>query len=151
VTASLGWAHHNCFVHLESSLPPDYEGFRAASALGRSIFAAGQPSSCRPTTDRGCKAAPFKKPPLTTESGGATRAAGSGRAAETENEATPSARSLSQTHCRAALLSVNSPAMTAIGAARPDGGQGYQLTTGNAGLLRLWSWKAAARCERPET
>src|SRR5271166_1832205 len=31
--------------------------FRAASELGRSILAAGQPSSCRPTTDRGCKAA----------------------------------------------------------------------------------------------
>jgi hypothetical protein len=41
--------------------------------------------------------------------------------------ATPSARSLSQTHCRAALLSVNSPAMTAIGAARPDAGQGRNL------------------------
>jgi len=38
------------------------------------ILAAGQPSSCRPTTDRGCKR-PFKKPPLTAESGGATRAA----------------------------------------------------------------------------
>ena len=31
--------------------------FGAASELGRSILAAGQPSSCRPTTDRGCKAA----------------------------------------------------------------------------------------------
>jgi len=41
----------------DSSLPPDYQGFRAASELGRSILAAGQPSSCRPTTDRGCKAA----------------------------------------------------------------------------------------------
>jgi hypothetical protein len=40
----------------------------------RSILAACQPSSCRPTTDRGCKAA-FKEPPLTAESGGATRAA----------------------------------------------------------------------------
>src|SRR5271169_3815473 len=59
----------------DSSLPPDYQGFRAASELGRSILAAGQPSSCRPTTDRGCKAAPFKEPPLTAESGGATRAA----------------------------------------------------------------------------
>ena len=38
------------------------------------ILAAGQPSSCRPTTDRGCKR-PFKEPPLTAESGGATRAA----------------------------------------------------------------------------
>ena len=37
------------------------------------ILAAGQPSSCRPTTDRGCKR-PFKEP-LTPESGGATRAA----------------------------------------------------------------------------
>ena len=27
------------------------------------------------TPDRGCKAAPFKEPPLTAESGGATRAA----------------------------------------------------------------------------
>jgi hypothetical protein len=41
----------------DSSLPPDYQGFRTASELGRSILAAGQPSSCRPTTDRGCKAA----------------------------------------------------------------------------------------------
>src|SRR5271169_4117739 len=41
----------------DSSLPPDYQGFRAASELGRSILAAGQLSSCRPTTDRGCKAA----------------------------------------------------------------------------------------------
>src|SRR6516162_1003623 len=41
----------------DSSLPPDYQGFRAASEVGRSILAAGQPSSCRPTTDRGCKAA----------------------------------------------------------------------------------------------
>ena len=41
----------------DSSLPPDYQGFRAASELGRSILAAGQPSSCRPITDRGCKAA----------------------------------------------------------------------------------------------
>jgi hypothetical protein len=40
----------------------------------RVIHAAGQPSSCRPTTDRGCKR-PFKEPPLTAESGGATRAA----------------------------------------------------------------------------
>jgi hypothetical protein len=42
-----------------------------------SILAAGQPSSCRPTTDRGCKAAPFKSRshPSTAESGGATRAA----------------------------------------------------------------------------
>jgi len=38
------------------------------------ILAAGQPSSCGPTTDRGCKR-PFKEPPLTAESGGATRAA----------------------------------------------------------------------------
>jgi hypothetical protein len=38
------------------------------------ILAAGQPSSCRPTTDRGCKR-PFKELPLTAESGGATRAA----------------------------------------------------------------------------
>src|SRR6516164_1698771 len=38
------------------------------------ILAAGQPSSCRPTTDPGCKR-PFKEPPLTAESGGATRAA----------------------------------------------------------------------------
>ena len=38
------------------------------------ILAAGQPSSCRPTTDPGCKP-PFKEPPLTAESGGATRAA----------------------------------------------------------------------------
>jgi hypothetical protein len=49
--------------------PPEYQGFRAASELGRSILAAGQPSNCRPTTDRGCKAAPFKEPPLTAESG----------------------------------------------------------------------------------
>ena len=34
----------------DSSLPPDYQGFRAASELGRSILAAGQPSSCRPPT-----------------------------------------------------------------------------------------------------
>jgi len=37
--------------------PPDYQVFGAASGLGRSIFAAGQPSSFRPTTDRGCEAA----------------------------------------------------------------------------------------------
>ena len=49
--------------------------FGAASELGRSILAVSQPSSCRPTTDRGCKAAPFKELPLTAESGGATRAA----------------------------------------------------------------------------
>src|SRR6516165_3060143 len=49
--------------------------FGAASELGRSILAASQPSSCRPTTDRGYKAAPFKELPLNAESGGATRAA----------------------------------------------------------------------------
>ena len=59
----------------DSPLPPDYQGFRAASELGRSILAVSQPSSCRPTTDRGCKAAPFKEPPVTAESGGAARAA----------------------------------------------------------------------------
>src|SRR6266446_8151935 len=58
----------------DSSLPPDYQGFRAASELGRSILAAGQPSSCRPTTDRVVRP-PFKEPPPTAESGGATRAA----------------------------------------------------------------------------
>jgi hypothetical protein len=58
----------------DSSLPPDYQGFRAASELGRSILAAGQPSSCRPTTV-GVVRRPFKEPPLTAESGGATRAA----------------------------------------------------------------------------
>ena len=58
----------------DGSLPPDYQGFRAASELGRSILAAGQPSSCRPTTDRGCKAA-IQGAALTAESGGATRAA----------------------------------------------------------------------------
>src|SRR6516225_10559138 len=42
--------------------------FWAASELGRSILAAGQQSSCRPPTDRGCKG-PFKEPPLTAESG----------------------------------------------------------------------------------
>jgi hypothetical protein len=41
----------------DSSLPPDYQVFGAASELGRSILAAGQPSSFRPTTDRGCEAA----------------------------------------------------------------------------------------------
>ena len=38
--------------------------FRAASELGRSILAAGQPSSCRPRTDRGSKG-PFKEPQST--------------------------------------------------------------------------------------
>src|SRR5271169_5906936 len=74
----------------DSSLPPDYQGFRAASELGRSILAAGPPSSCRPTTDRGCKAAPFKEPPLTAESGGATRAAGDESASRNRKfESTP--------------------------------------------------------------
>jgi hypothetical protein len=40
----------------DGSLPPDYQVFGAASELGRSILAAGQPSSFRPT-DRGCEAA----------------------------------------------------------------------------------------------
>jgi hypothetical protein len=31
--------------------------FGAAPELGRSILAAGQPTSCRPPTDRGCKVA----------------------------------------------------------------------------------------------
>ena len=48
--------------------------FGAAPELGRSILAAGQPSSCRPPTDRGCKG-PFKEPPLTAELGGPARAA----------------------------------------------------------------------------
>jgi hypothetical protein len=34
----------------------------------------GQPSSCRPPTDRGCKG-PFKEPPLTAGLGGPARAA----------------------------------------------------------------------------
>ena len=41
--------------------------------------------------------------------------------------ATPSATSLSQTHCRAALLSAKSPAMTESGAARPGDSQGRKL------------------------
>src|ERR1700745_919770 len=41
--------------------------------------------------------------------------------------ATPSALSLSQTHCRAALLSAKSRAMTASGAARPGDSQGRNL------------------------
>ena len=48
--------------------------FGAASELRRSILAAGQPSSCRPPTDRGCKG-PFKEPPLTAELGGPAGAA----------------------------------------------------------------------------
>ena len=41
--------------------------------------------------------------------------------------ATPSAQSLSQTHCRAALLSAKSRAMTESGAARPGDSQGRNL------------------------
>src|SRR5205823_7142884 len=41
--------------------------------------------------------------------------------------ATPSAPSLSQTHCRAALLSAKSRVMTESGAARPDDSQGRNL------------------------
>src|SRR5258707_5558941 len=41
--------------------------------------------------------------------------------------ATPSALSLSQTHCRAALLSAKSRAMTESGAARPGDSQGRNL------------------------
>src|SRR5271169_879094 len=60
----------------DSSLPPDYQGFRAASELGRSILAAGQVSRAvagPPPT--GVVRRPFKEPPLTAESSGATRAA----------------------------------------------------------------------------
>src|SRR6516164_8624082 len=41
--------------------------------------------------------------------------------------ATPSATSLSQTHCRAVLLSAKSPVMTESGAARPGDSQGRKL------------------------
>src|SRR5262249_51028037 len=43
------------------------------------------------------------------------------------NRATPSAPSLSQTHCRAALLSAKSPVMTESGATRPNVSQGRNL------------------------
>ena len=44
------------------------------------------------------------------------------------NRATPSAASLSQTYCRAALLSGKSQAISESGAARPGGRQGRDLT-----------------------
>jgi hypothetical protein len=47
--------------------------------------------------------------------------------------ATPSALSLSQTHCRAALLSAKSRAMTESGAARPGDSQGRSLLRENLG------------------
>src|SRR5271169_4205485 len=60
----------------DSSLPPDYQGFRAASELGRSILAAGQVSrAVAGPPPIGVVRRPFKEPPLTAESGGATRAA----------------------------------------------------------------------------
>src|SRR6516165_10411324 len=49
--------------------------------------------------------------------------------------ATPSALSLSQTHCRAALLSAKSRAMTESGAARPGDSQGRNLLHENLGEI----------------
>src|SRR6266566_2752485 len=49
--------------------------------------------------------------------------------------ATPSALSLFQTHCRAALLSAKSRAMTESGAARPGDSQGRNLLQKNLGEI----------------
>src|SRR6516162_5766123 len=49
--------------------------------------------------------------------------------------ATPSALSLSQTHCRAALLSAKSRAMTESGAARPGDSQGHNLLQKHLGEI----------------
>jgi hypothetical protein len=64
--------------------------------------------------------------------------------------ATPSARSLSQTHCRAALLSAKSRTMTESGAAHPGDNQGRNLFHENLGEI-LASRMLASRPSRPRS
>ena len=61
----------------DSSLPPDYQGFRGPVRVGPIDPRGGSAEQLpAPPTDRGCNIRrPFKEPPLTAESGGATRAA----------------------------------------------------------------------------
>ena len=62
--------------------------------------------------------------------------------------ATPSALSLSQTHCRAALLSAKSRAMTESGAARPGDSQGHNLLQKHLGEI-LASQTSQPSTEKP--
>src|SRR6516164_2203759 len=62
--------------------------------------------------------------------------------------ATPSALSLSQTHCRAALLSAKSRAMTESGAARPGDSQGRNLLQKHLGEI-LASQTSHPSIEKP--